>query len=70
MPARDFITYYLFRAEGKPLNGPFCTQILGGHLRHVTDEEVIEYVKKVHGVAPVKIVRTPWDELQKKRKRK
>lgn len=38
--------------------GPFCVNVKGScHKPPMTDEEVVEYVKKQHGVGPLRIVR-------------
>lgn len=50
---------YWMQPDGKE-NGPFVAQILSSFNEGVvvTDEDVIKYVKKMHGIAPSKIERT------------
>jgi len=66
MAKRDMILYFLHR-EGKNPVGPFIAQILGGYNRDVPDEEVVEYVRNMHGVEPVEIERVPHGQERKKR---
>lgn len=56
--AKDMILYYLDRGEGKEA-GPFVCQIISSYVRGVTvsDEEVIEYVQKMHKTNPCRIER-------------
>lgn len=62
----DVITYHLpapgITGQGKEhkTSGPFVASVLAGHYRDVTDEEVREYVTKMHrGMTEVIIERKP-----------
>lgn len=35
--------------------GPFCVMALGCAINPLTEQEVIEHVRKLHGVEPVKV---------------
>ena len=59
----DMITYYLpingISGQGKErkMSGPYVAQIMAGYRRDVPDEEVREYIAKMHGVTDAVIKR-------------
>jgi len=60
--AKEMILYYLtVNREKKGLIeiGPYVAQIISSYVRGVTttDEQVIEYVQKMHGTVPARIER-------------
>ena len=69
MEVFPLVTYWLAGGEAKNSItekiatrefGPFCCMIAGCAFREISDEEVIEYVKKTHrGESPVRIERKP-----------
>lgn len=61
----EMILYY-FNVTRKPAqtgvtktseNGPFVVSVLGGAHRHVSDEEALGYVRKMHGRDPDRMER-------------
>ena len=54
---KDLITYWLQNEQRE--TGPYVASILSGLVKgvEVTDDDVKEYVRKMHGMEPVRIER-------------